>query len=125
MKTYQSSLRLMSWITIAALLTMLWSGTATAVVPDTTSQTPWGEICSVNAKGIDAGTSGAGHSKDSLHVHCAFCCKQNAMYVLPTRFDIVLAAPAGWALPAANRKAIPILSEAWLTLPSRGPPAIC
>jgi len=122
MKTYPSSLRLMSWITIAALLTMLWSGTVSAVTVDATSLTPWGDICSVN--GADAGTSGADHHQNGLHVHCAFCCKQSAAYILPSRFDLLLAVPAEGALPVEQKKTAITPSAAWPTLPPRGPPAI-
>lgn len=124
MKTRPSFSRLISWLTIAALLTMLWSGTVSAVASDAASQTHWGEICSANAKRIDAGPSGGEHGKNSQHVHCAFCGKQNAMHVLPTRFNVALAIAAARVFSAINGKTTPIPSEAWITLPPRGPPAI-
>ena len=124
MKTCPSSLRLTSWLTIVALLTMLWSGTVSAVATEATSLTPWGEICSVNAQRSDGGTTGSGHSKDGVHVHCAFCCKHSAAHFLPVRFDVAPATAAATSLPQVNRNDLAIVSEAWLQRPSRGPPTI-
>lgn len=109
-------LRLTAWITVAAILALLWSGIAHA---RDVRAAPWDDICS--AVGGKTGDS----QKTDAHVrHCAFCSKQDMAHALPSCFDQPLPAlrhpSAAPAVPGSH----PASHVAWLTPHPRGPPSL-
>lgn len=91
MKFPARQLRLIAWITLAAILAMLWSGMAHARINP--AQLAWGEICSAERAAVQTGKSDPDQDRHDAHVqHCAFCAKQDIAHVLPSRFDYPLPA---------------------------------
>ncbi|OWY35600.1 DUF2946 family protein [Herbaspirillum aquaticum] len=121
MKTRLPRLRMIAWLTIAALLAMMWSAVVQARIA-TRLALPWNELCSVADD--PAATSGriTGKTEHAAHAgHCMFCAKQDLAHVLPARLDLpqpLLRRSLAPAPVQERRRA----HTAWVSAAPRGPP---
>lgn len=121
MKMSASAQRFTSWITIAAILALLWSGMAHAQPGGNARDLAWNDICSTAA---DQGPGSPQKSGADAHVgHCMFCSKQDMAHALPARFDHLLPLPSPVARASAAAAPAMAASRIWLPPHSRGPPA--
>ncbi|WDZ96684.1 DUF2946 family protein [Herbaspirillum sp. WKF16] len=122
MKMSAPAQRLVSWITIASILALLWSGMAHARTAGDARAAPWGDICSAAAdqgKTQDDGQPGGAHVG-----HCMFCSKQDMAHALPARFDHLPPQPAPATRAPASRASAAAVPQAWLPPHPRGPPVL-
>lgn len=120
MKTRIPRIRMIAWLTIAALLAMMWSGMVQARI-GAKPALPWNDICSV-ADDLAATSGATDKTEHAAHAgHCMFCAKQDLAYALPTRLNL--------PQPLLRISLAPVLVQgprrthtAWVTAAPRGPP---
>lgn len=113
--------RLIAWITMAALLVMMWSAMSQARL-GARVDLPWTDICSVSEDLAAKPGAASGKSESGLHAgHCVFCGKHDLVHLLPARFE--LPQPLFMAPPHLTPESQqPRRLSAWLTTAPRGPP---
>ncbi|MBN9357562.1 DUF2946 domain-containing protein [Herbaspirillum huttiense] len=121
MKTRLPRMRMIAWLTIAALLAMMWSGVVQARI-GTKLALAWNDICSVSDDPATTSGGASGKTGNVAHAgHCMFCAKQDLAHALPSRLDLSQP-PLRISLAVELVQGARRTHTAWATAAPRGPP---
>ena len=123
MKNTAYLVRLLCWLCIVSLSTMLWAAPMQAKSAAIDNGIPGDDICSVTAATAQLPDPASKQSHQDHHRHCPLCCKHTIAISSPERIGLVLGYLLyGFPLPVTKAQVF-VLRTTWLTNRPRGPPA--
>ncbi|MBB3212244.1 hypothetical protein FHW67_001524 [Herbaspirillum sp. Sphag1AN] len=123
MKNTAYLVRLLCWLCIVSLLTMLWAVPMQAESATVVHDVPGDDVCSVTGTTAQLLDPTSKQNHQDHHRHCPLCCKHTIATSSPDRIDLVLGHLVyRFSLPVTKAQGF-VLRSAWLTNRPRGPPA--
>jgi hypothetical protein len=123
MKNTAYPVRLLCWLCIVSLSTMLWAAPMQAEGAAIDRGIPGDDICSITGTTAQLPEPISKQNHQDHHRHCPLCCKHTIAISAPERLNLVLGhLTYRLSLPVTKAQCF-VLRTAWLTNRPRGPPA--